>query len=156
MPAGPRLRSAGTFVLVPALALVVGACERQTDAAAAGPRVLELDSASLLLPDSVRLATVQLDRGLPADLEPADVAVRAGDIVRFQARDAAAHAIAFEGDGLSPDARRFLETTGQMRSPPLVGRGNAWVLSFAGAPAGVYPFRCATHGATGRVVVQPR
>ena len=123
---------------------------------AAGPQMLELDSASLPLPDSIRLVVIHLDRGQAADFAPADVAVRVGDIVRFEAKDAAAHAVAFEGAALSPEARRFLEVAGQMRSPPLVGKGNAWVVSFAHAPTGDYPYRCATHGAPGRVVVRVR
>jgi len=154
VPARPRLRSAGTFVL--ALAIGSTGCERGGDQPDQGPRVLELDSAQVLLPDSIRLVVVQLDRSLPGDFDPASLEVRVDDIVRFEAKDAAAHAIAFEGDGLSAEARRFLEVTGQMRSPPLVGEGRAWVVSFAHAPPGDYPFRCATHGAAGRIAVHER
>ena len=82
--------------------------------------------------------------------------VRSGDIVRFEAGDASAHALGFEGTGLSAEARRFLEATGQMRSPPLLAQGNAWVVSFANAPPGEYPYRCATHGAPGRIMVHAR
>jgi plastocyanin len=131
-------------------------CERGGEQAAEEPRVLELDSARLVLPDSIRLVVIELDRSLPGDLQPAAVEVRAGDIVRFQARDGGAHAIGFEGTGLTAEARRFLEVTGQMRSPPLLAEGNAWVVSFANAPPGDYPYRCATHGAVGRVAVHAR
>lgn len=136
--------------------MAVTACERTGGTTAQEPRILELDSARYTLPDSIRLVVVELDRSLPGDLEPEAVDIRVGDIVRFQAKDAAAHALAFEGSGLTPEARRFLEVTGQMRSIPLLAPGNAWVVSFAHAPPGDYPYRCATHGANGRVTVDSR
>ena len=154
VPARPRLRSAGTLVV--ALAGTALACEPRAEPPDEGPRLLELDSATLPLPDSVDLMVVVLDRSLAADIEPAALEVRAGDIVRFEARDAAAHAIVFEGNGLGDEARQFLEVTGQLRSPPLVGVGNAWVVSFGNAPPGEYPFHCATHGAAGRISVRAR
>ena len=154
MPARPFVRSAGTFVL--GTFIIFSACERSAEGADSGPRLLELDSSSIDLPDSVRLVIVGLDRALTSDMDPAEVEVVVGDIVRFQARDGAAHAIGFDGTGLTPEARRFLEVTGQMRSPPLVSADRAWVVSFGNAPPGDYPYTCVTHGAAGRIVVQPR
>jgi len=145
---------AGTFVLV--LGVALGGCDPPADGADAGPRVLELDSARITLPDSVRLVVVSLDRSHPGDLEPAHAEIRVGDIGRFEAADAAAHAVGFDGTGLTAEARRFLEVTGQMRSPPLLNAGNAWVVSFAHAPPGDYPYHCATHRARGSITVQPR
>jgi plastocyanin len=153
VPARP-LWLAGTFVL--AAGVAVSACDRSAGESAAGPRVLELDSARITLPDSVRLQVITLRRSQSGDLEPARSAVRVGDIVRFEAADAGAHAIGFDGTALPPEARRFLEATGQMRSPPLLSAGNAWVLNFTNAPPGEYPYQCATHGARGSITVQPR
>ena len=135
--------------------VAVAGCERG-QREETGPRVLQLDSGQLQLPDSVRMVVVQLDRSLPGDLKPAHVEVRVGDIVRFESRDAAAHALAFDGALLEPGARHFLESTGQLRSPPLLAAGNAWVVSFAQAPPGEYPYVCTTHGGKGRITVQPR
>jgi hypothetical protein len=41
----------------------------------------------------------------------------------------------------------------QLRGPPLVNEGAAWVVSLADAPVGRYPFLCRTHGARGRIAV---
>jgi len=153
VPARPLLRSAGTLFL--ALSIGTAGCDPE-DQPDTGPRVLQLDSGQLQLPDSVHMAVVQLDRSWPADLEPEHVELRVGDIVRFESLDAAAHALAFDGTQLEPEARRFLEATGQLRSPPLLSAGNAWVVSFAHAPPGEYPYICTTHGAAGRITVRPR
>ena len=77
-------------------------------------------------------------------------------MVRFISSDAGSHAIAFDGDAMSPDARAFLERTGQLRSPPLLAAESRWVMSFEGAPPGDYPFRCPTHGVRGSIIVNAR
>ena len=149
------MRFAGAFFLP--LALLAAGCGRGGGKAVdEGPRVLELDSATIPLPDSVRLVVITLDRSVPADMDRPRAQVRVGDIVRFEAKDGAGHAVAFDGAVLPPDARAFLESTGQLRSPPLVAAGNAWVVTFARAPAGEYPFQCVTHGGRGSLQVTPR
>ena len=141
--------------------MVLGtACERDAapggDKPDLGPRVLQLDSARVDLPDSIRQLVVRLDRSTAADFEPASAGLRTGDIVRFEAVDAGGHAIAFDGERLMPEARAWLEATGQLRSPPLVNAGNAWVITLADSPPGEYPFVCATHGARGTLTVSAR
>lgn len=156
-PARLLLRSVGAVAFV----VVLGTgCDRgdarageETDL---GPRVLQLDSARVDLPDSIRQLVVRLDRSTAADFEPANAALRTGDIVRFEAGDAGGHAIAFDGELLAPEARSWLEATGQLRSPPLVNAGNAWVITFVNAPPGEYPFGCVTHGARGVLTVSAR
>lgn len=155
-PARLLLQSVGAVALA---ALLVLGCDRggtQTTEDELGPRVLELDSARVDLPDSIRQLVVRLDRSTAADMEPATAALRTGDIVRFEALDAGGHAIAFDGALLAPEARTWLEGTGQLRSPPLVNAGNAWVITFANAPPGEYPFVCVTHGARGVLTVSAR
>lgn len=154
-PARLLLQSVGAVAL---LALLAG-CDRGGEERVAddlGPRVLQLDSASVDLPDSIRQLVVRLDRSTAADLAPASAALRTGDIVRFEAGDAGGHAIAFDGAQLPGEARTWLETTGQLRSPPLVNAGNAWVITFDGAPPGEYPYLCVTHGARGSLTVSAR
>ncbi len=157
-PARPLLRLAGAFVL--ALVLPVTACDRGegglSKADAKGPRVLELAGGTIAVPDSIRVATVRIDRTKLAELEPAETTIRTGDVLRFIAQDAGAHAIAFDGDGMSEEARSFLETSGQMRSPPFMAAGSKWVVSFDGAPPGSYRFRCPTHGVQGVITVTNR
>src|SRR5690606_16119143 len=85
--------------------------------------------------------------------EPATASAAPGDIVRFASLDNGSHAIAFDAPALSADARDFLERTGQLRSPPLMVTGAAWVVNLEGAPPGQYPFTCATHGERGSLTI---
>lgn len=136
-----------------ALALLVtaAACERAPDEA--GPRVLELTHDTLQLADGVSLIDIAVRRDADGDFEPANAEAKIGDVVRFTAADDGGHAIAFEGAALTGAGREFLERTGQLRSPPFVASGSAWVITLEGAPAGEYPFHCTTHSASGGLTV---
>lgn len=94
--------------------------------------------------------------GRDGEFAPQEAAAHVGDVVRFTATDLGTHAIVFLEGGLSPDARAFLDNSGQLRGPPLLEPGSAWVLSLEGAPAGEYPFHCVTHGGAGRITVSSR
>ncbi|HSJ15214.1 MAG TPA: hypothetical protein VK939_12410 [Longimicrobiales bacterium] len=135
--------------------LLTSGCD-QAGELARGPDVLELDATRIELPDSIALVRVRIDRARPGEVEPLRATLRVGDIVRFEAGDGAGHAIAFDGALLASDARAFLEQTGQLRSPPLVSEGNAWVVSFAHAPPGEYPYTCVTHNARAALTVNAR
>jgi plastocyanin len=156
------MRRAGFFITIvvalPLLALSAcdhdGASLRRSDEK--GPREIVLTNDTVKLPDSVHVATVRLDRTKREEIEPAQVTVRTGDLVRFIASDGGAHAIAFDGELLEPNAREFLERTGQMRSPPFVASGARWVVSFKDAPPGKYTYRCPTHGVQAEVMVTAR
>jgi hypothetical protein len=63
--------------------------------------------------------------------------------------------VAFELVRLSDPVRDFLDRTNQLRGPPLVNRGAAWVVVLDEAPAGRYPFICRTHDARGMILVDP-
>jgi plastocyanin len=141
-----------------ALVLMVAACGDRGPGGSRdrGPRVLELNADTVRLPDSVRVATVRIDRTKRDEFEPGNTTVRVSDVVRFISSDAGSHAVAFDGDAMSPDARAFLERTGQLRSPPLLTAESRWVMSFEGAPPGDYPFRCPTHGVRGTITVTAR
>lgn len=149
-PARSLLRFAGALVC----GVVLAGCD--AGESRRGPSVLELDSSRIALPDSVHLVVIRLDRAQPGEVEPLRASVRVGDIVRFEAGDGAGHAIGFDGALLTSDVRGFLEQTGQLRSPPLVSEGNAWVVSLAHAPPGEYPYTCVTHNARGAITVTAR
>jgi plastocyanin len=116
--------------------------------------VLELTHDTIRLEAGVRLHDVSVQRSAAGEFDPAEVAARRGDVVRFTARDNGGHAILFDAASLAPEAHEYLERTGQLRSPPLIETGAAWVITLDGAPAGVYAFRCATHDVVGRIVVE--
>lgn len=154
-PAGTPARRwlrAGVVALV---ALSGAACERAGEGDE-GPRVLELTHDTIRLEPEVRLVQVAVRRHADGEFDPAAVEARPGDVVRFTAEDNGGHAIVFDGAGLAADARQFLEESSQLRGPPLIREGAAWVISLDGAPAGEYTFRCTTHDATGRLSVVAR
>jgi plastocyanin len=137
--------------------IVVASCDRVPGSGTdAGPRVIELAHDTIRLEASERLVDVQVRREATGDFEPARVHAHAGDYVRFTAKDHAGHAIVFVAEELSVEARAFLERTGQLNSPPLIPVGASWVITLEAAPAGDYPFRCATHDARGVLSVTVR
>lgn len=83
--------------------------------------------------------------GATDSVAPARVEAEPGDVVRFVAGDRRPHAVTFAADSLEAPLRRFLEETEQLRGPPLVSEGAAWVISLERAPAGRYPFYCRSH-----------
>ena len=87
---------------------------------------------------------------------PGRLRVEEGDIVQFVSVDGRIHTVFFEADSLGPAQVDFLRSSGQLSGPPLLDRGSRFVVSFGGAPAGVYPFRVEGPGGPvrGRVVVE--
>lgn len=137
------------WLLPAALALPLPAC----DVFGGGPTI-RLDSAEVSLPSGAEVHDVAVGgAGATDSIAPAAVEAEPGDALRFVVGDHRTHALAFVKDSLAPDVRQFLERTVQLRGPPLVNTGTAWVVSLAGAPPGRYPFVCLSHGARGVVVV---
>jgi plastocyanin len=138
---------AGVFVL----ALWLAACENaplieQKD------RTLELAGDTIELPAGVDLHDVTVRTGEQyRDFEPHQVQAKAGDYLRFTSQDRRTHAIVFEVT--TPALRTFLESTGQLRGPPLVSSGTSWVIALKNAPPGVYHFRCLVHNDIGQLTV---
>jgi plastocyanin len=116
--------------------------------------VVQLDDGVVQLPAGARRHDVRLV-GVDAsrEVEGASVTAHAGDAVAFTAGDAITHSIVFLADRLDSAQVAFLETSGQMRGPPLLAEGSAWVVSFDAAPPGDYPFACTLHGGRGVVHV---
>lgn len=81
-----------------------------------------------------------------------------GDVLHVLSADRRIQTFHFDLDSLSPEQVRFLTETGQAGSPPLTDAGSRWVLSFQGAPEGVYPFVVLGHGepVRGRVELRRR
>ena len=113
---------------------------------------LELDSARVDVPGAVHHVRIA-GTGATDSIAPSRVDAVPGDIVRFVVADRRAHALAFVADSLDPSARAFMESAAQLRGPPLVNEGAAWIVSLEDAPPGRYPFLCRSHDAGGLVVV---
>lgn len=134
-----------------AVVLAAAGCE-----AVGGGATIELDTAEVQLERGVQVHDVTIRGTAAADsITPARVDARPGDAVRFTIDDHRTHAIGFEADRLDPAVRDYLESTNQLRGPPLVNRGGAWVVILDGAPPGRYPFLCRSHDARGLLVVEP-
>lgn len=123
-----------------------------------GPPEFELEGGRVVtLPEGTELLDIRLTAaGRDAAFDPPQVSARPGDAIRFQTAAGGTHALAFAADSLSAPQRAFLEQSNQLRAPPLVEPGAAWVVSLEGAPEGIYPFRCITHGEHGRLTVSGR
>lgn len=144
-PGRPMWRSG---VLLSAILALTG-CD-----AIGGGATIQLDSAEVSLPSGAELHDVAIGgAGASDSIAPTSVSASPGDAVRFTVRDHRTHAVIFDPDSLPGPAREFLERTGQLRGPPLVNEGTAWVVSLADAPPGRYPFVCLSHGARGVIAV---
>jgi plastocyanin len=148
-PARLLSKCAGAFVLV----ALVAACDNglidKKD------RTLELAGDTIDVPEGVDLHDVKVAIDAQSrDFDPDNVTASPGDYVRFTTGDSRTHAIVFEL--AAGDARTFLESTGQLRSPPLVNNGASWVIALDKAPAGTYVFRCLMHQQSGQLTVAAR
>lgn len=140
-------------ILVSLLVGLVSACER------ADPKLrpAQVLKDSLNLRDSDRVHRVRLgsvDNRETAD--PATVELRGGDYVEFVSGDRGVHAISFTLDSLSSAAAEFLRGSSQEGSPPLVLPEARFLVTFAGAPPGRYPFVVVGSGTEARGVVVVR
>lgn len=142
---------AGAFVF----ALLLGSCDRAPIIGDKKDRTLELATDTIDVPDGTDLHDiVVMTNAQNQDFQPAQLKAAPGDYVRFTTADNRTHAIVFEVT--APEIRTFLETTGQLRSAPLVTKGASWVVALKGAPAGTYAFRCLMHSQTGQLTVAAR
>ncbi len=89
-------------------------------------------------------------------IRPASVSVSPGAYVEFVTGDWRIHEVHFELDSLDDAARSFLQASDQASSPPLVDRDSRFVVRFADAPSGRYPFVVKGNGAPGHGVVVVR
>jgi plastocyanin len=142
-------------VLVAVLLLSAGAaCERGERARVREAEVLVLEEDTVrLAPGAAIVETRIRSSHAGSTFEPDTIRARPGDVVRFVAADARNYAIAFDAGSLAPEARAYLERTGQLRGPPLLTPGATWIVSLEGAPPGLYPFACLAHGARGLLIV---
>jgi hypothetical protein len=93
------------------------------------------------LTDADRVHRILLTSGDREEIRPDSVAVLPGDWLEFVSGDFRVREVRFDRDRLEPGPRDFLSATDQMESPPLVARDARFVVFFAEAPPGRYPFR---------------
>jgi hypothetical protein len=66
--------------------------------------------------------------------------------VEFVTVDHRVHVVSFLADSLTADALAFLTEARKVSSSPLVSRGSRFLVFWAGAPPGRYPFLSRGHG----------
>ena len=85
-----------------------------------------------------------------ARFEPSEIEISPGDSVAFVLVSGAPHNVAFDSTALSPASRAPLRVAVHdaimpFAGPLLLKEGERYVMSFAGVPAGRYPFFCMPH-----------
>ena len=145
MTAVPRARLA----LVLATLLTAAACEERDPDLLPDAQL----RAELGLTDDDRVHTVLLSTAEGERAEPDSLEVLPGDLVQLVSDDWMVHEVAFDLEAAAGAARSYLERTGQAHSPPLLQRGARFVLTFADAPPGRYPYRLTGNRAGGEGVI---
>lgn len=82
--------------------------------------------------------------------EPANLTVKTGDAIKFVFVSGGPHNVAFEGATLSADVVKQLDANFSAKMAPLssnmmLNAGESVTVSFAGIPAGKYPYNCTPH-----------
>jgi len=85
---------------------------------------------------------------------PAKVTIQRGDRVRFTLVSGPPHNVVFWSDSIPKGAAAALakgmpQTVDKLTGPFFMKTGDSYVVSFTGAPAGVYHYYCAPHLALG-------
>lgn len=130
---------------------MLNACEK-VSRLGGDTRTLDLGSDTVKLPAGAALHEVSVRAVQGGDFTPAQTTARHSDFVRFTINDTRTHALIIEGPNAQADS--ILDATTQRRSPPLVAKGQAWVISMKALPAGSYRISCASHAGTATLVVQ--
>ena len=134
------------------LTTVVGACtEGQVEPRNRPDSVLR-DSLGLTDADRVYRVALGVESGT-FTVEPSRLVVPRGVWVEFVTSDGWPRTVAFELDSLPGAAAELLRSTGQDASPPLLDPGSRFLVSFAGAPPGRYPYQVEGSGRAVRGVV---
>lgn len=94
--------------------------------------------------------------------DPKDITIKQGDAVKFVMVTGGPHNVAFDPATVPANAKAQLSANmpgqiSELSSPMLMNPNEAYTISFAGVPAGKYPFHCTPHlamGMTGTITVQ--
>ncbi len=86
--------------------------------------------------------------------DPATITIKRGDGVRWTVVSGLPHNVTFWPDSLPAGASNILQanmpqTTAPFTGPMLLSAGQTYTVSFAGVPAGTYPYYCTPHVALG-------
>jgi len=88
--------------------------------------------------------------GKVGSFTPAELTIKAGDVVRFHNKTGMPHNVVFAADSIPAGAAAVLDAAmadkvASLTGPMLVDQDAVYTISFAGAPAGVYHYHCLPH-----------
>jgi hypothetical protein len=151
LPRGSRSRARDLGVALLA-ALQLAGCQAEPEPDTR-PRPDSLLQAELGLTIEDEVHRVLLSGGYMERADPAVTSIERGAYVEFVTTDWLIHEIVFDVDSLSAEQLAFLQRTDQVASPPLVDRASRYVLVFAAAPLGRYPYTLEGNGRSGGGVI---
>jgi plastocyanin len=152
--------------MVAGLALVLAACggekkaeEKTTTATPEQP------SAAAPAPEAAGGANHDVNmmlEGSTYKFDPAELSIKAGDVVTFHNKSGGPHNVSFWADSIPAGAADKLKASMPDQMAPLEGpllteQDGTYKVSFAGAPTGEYKFYCLPHlalGMKGKISVQ--
>ena len=146
--------------MVAGVAMVLAACGgAKTDAA--NPDSAKAAAAAPAATGATHVINMVME-GTAYKFVPADLTIKSGDIVVFKGVSGAAHNVVFWKDSIPPGAEAVLTAAmpdgTQSMGTKMVVDGDSAVVSFAGAPAGLYKMYCVPHlamGMKGSITVTP-
>jgi plastocyanin len=138
------------MTMVAGMALALAACGGKGEQKPAEQAAPAAEPAAAPAPTG---ATHEVDMefdGKVAKFVPADLTIKAGDVVKFVVKSGPPHNVAFYPDSIPAGAADVLnkamaETMAPLTGPMKVGLGETYEISFAGAPAGEYKYFCTPH-----------
>lgn len=146
--------------IVAGVAVVLAACGGEkkadtapTDTVAAAPAAAAAGA---------RHEVQMVQEGTTYKFVPADLSIKAGDVVVFKNVSGGPHNVQFKTDSIPAGAQAILDAAiadkmGPLSSALIAAPGDSLVVSFAGAPVGDYFFTCTPHMAMnmhGKITVQ--
>lgn len=146
--------------MVAGVAMVLAACGgAKTDAA--NPDSATAAAAAPAATGATHVVDMVME-GTAYKFVPADLTIKTGDVVVFKGVSGAAHNVVFWADSIPAGAEAVLTAAMPDGTQPMgtkmVVDGDSAVVSFAGAPAGLYKMYCVPHlamGMKGSITVTP-
>jgi plastocyanin len=153
--------------MVAGLALVLAACggekkaDDQTTAAPEQPSAAPAPAAEGGAAGGAHDVNMVLD-GSTYKYDPAELTIKAGDVVNFHNKSGGPHNVSFWADsipkgGADPLKAGMADQMAPLEGPLLTEPDGVYKVSFAGAPPGEYKFYCLPHlalGMKGKITVQ--
>lgn len=115
-----------------------------------------LNTVAVAAPKTVEIQMI--GDGTGYRFSPAKVTIKRGDKVRFTLVSGPPHNVVFWSDSIPKSAAPALtkgmpQAVDKLTSPYYLKAGDSYVVSFAGAPAGIYRYYCTPHLALGMKAV---